>query len=106
MSERLETILWLKGSLWLRPRTGALRGGLCHPATTGNFGIRVKWSAEHCSASVNLGSRGAMLRAPKVANGTPREQCPNQVGTARCAVRAASSGARGEVLEMLGGWGS
>ena len=36
MSELLETILWL------RPRTGALRGGLCQPATTGNFGIRVQ----------------------------------------------------------------
>jgi hypothetical protein len=42
MSERLETILWLKGSLWLRPRTGALWGGLCQPVTTGNCGIRVQ----------------------------------------------------------------
>jgi hypothetical protein len=41
MSELLETILWLKRSLWLRPRTGAPRGGLSQPATTGNFGIRV-----------------------------------------------------------------
>ena len=40
MSELLEIILWLKRSLWLRPRTGALRGGLSQPATTGNFGIR------------------------------------------------------------------
>jgi len=40
MSELLETILWLKRSLWLRPRTGTLRGGLSQPATTGNFGIR------------------------------------------------------------------
>ncbi len=42
MSELLETILWLKRSRWLRPRTGALRGGLSQPATTGNFGIRVE----------------------------------------------------------------
>ena len=41
MSELVETILWLKKSLWLRARTGALRGGLSLPATTGNFGIRV-----------------------------------------------------------------
>jgi len=42
MSERLETIFWLKRSLWLRPRTGALRVGLSQPATTANFGIRDK----------------------------------------------------------------
>ena len=40
MSELLETILWLKRSLLLRPRTGTLRGGLSQPANTGNFGIR------------------------------------------------------------------
>jgi hypothetical protein len=43
MGEPLETILSLKTSLWLRPRTGALRGGLSQPATTGNFGIRVQF---------------------------------------------------------------
>jgi hypothetical protein len=43
MSGLLETILWLKRSLWLRPRTGALRGSLSQPATTGNFGIRVNF---------------------------------------------------------------
>jgi hypothetical protein len=41
MSELLETILWLKRSRWLRPRTGALRDGLSQHATIGNFGIRV-----------------------------------------------------------------
>jgi hypothetical protein len=40
MSELLETILWLKRSRWLRPRTGSLRGGLSQPATTGNFRFR------------------------------------------------------------------
>jgi len=40
MSELWETILWLKRSLMLRPGTGALRGGLSQPATTGNFRIR------------------------------------------------------------------
>jgi hypothetical protein len=40
MGDLLETILWLKRSPLLRPRTGALRGGLSQPATTGNFGIR------------------------------------------------------------------
>jgi len=44
MRELLETILWLKRSLLLRPRNGALRGGLSQPATTGNFGIRVQMS--------------------------------------------------------------
>jgi hypothetical protein len=38
----LGTILWLKRSLWLRSRTGALPGGLSQPATTGNFGTRVQ----------------------------------------------------------------
>jgi len=38
----LETILWLKRSLLLRPRTGALRGVLSQPATAGNFGIQAK----------------------------------------------------------------
>ena len=47
LSERLETILWLKRSRWLRPRTGALRGGLSQPATTGNFGIRDQFSVNH-----------------------------------------------------------
>jgi hypothetical protein len=42
MRERLETILGLKRSRWLRPRTGALRGGLSQTATTGNFGMRVE----------------------------------------------------------------
>jgi hypothetical protein len=41
MSEQLETILWLKSSLSLRPRKGALRGSLSQSATTGNFGIRL-----------------------------------------------------------------
>jgi hypothetical protein len=41
MSELLETILWLKRSRLLRPKTGALRGGLSQPATIGNFGIRI-----------------------------------------------------------------
>jgi hypothetical protein len=40
MGDLLETILWLKRSPLLRPMTGALRGGLSQPATTGNFGIR------------------------------------------------------------------
>jgi len=40
MSELVETILWLKRSLLLRPRTAALRGDLSQPANTGNFGIR------------------------------------------------------------------
>ena len=44
MSELWETILWLNRSRWLRPRTGALRGGLSQPATTGNFGIRIEMS--------------------------------------------------------------
>jgi hypothetical protein len=42
MRERLETILWLKRNLWLRPGTGALRGGLSQSATTGNVGIRIQ----------------------------------------------------------------
>jgi hypothetical protein len=46
MSELLETILWLKRSLLLRPRTGALRGGLSQPATTGNSGIRAKRASD------------------------------------------------------------
>ena len=40
MSELLEIILSLKRSLLLRPRTGALRGGLSQPDTTGNFEIQ------------------------------------------------------------------
>jgi hypothetical protein len=32
----------LKISKLLRPRTGALRGGLVRPTTIGNFGFRVK----------------------------------------------------------------
>ena len=55
MGELLETILWLKRSPLLRPRTGALRGGLSQPATTGNFGIRVhnRWMTRRRSAASN-----------------------------------------------------
>jgi hypothetical protein len=62
MSEQLETILSLKRSLWLRPRTGALQGGLSQPATTGNFGIRVKFEFSLPPSPTSLSNPAKKLR--------------------------------------------
>jgi hypothetical protein len=62
MSELLETILWLKRSLWLRPRTGAPRGGLSQPATTGNFGIRVNFELSLLPSPTSLSTQAKKLR--------------------------------------------
>jgi hypothetical protein len=62
MSERLETILWLKKNLWLRPRTGALRGGLSQPATTGNFRIRITFELSLLPSPTSLSTQAKKLR--------------------------------------------